>query len=105
MKLGEKQRLFARLVARLILHAGALGYEVRIAYCLRCKDCPVGKPDSNHKKYLAIDLDLFKDGKYLKKTEDHRPLGEYWKSLHPLCRWGGDFGDGNHYSFIHGGMM
>ena len=61
---------------------------------------------------LAIDLDLFKDGEgfemgckvYLTKTEDHRKLGEFWESLHPLCRWGGRFGDGNHYSLEHGGV-
>jgi hypothetical protein len=25
-------------------------------------------------------------------------LGEFWEGLHPLCRWGGRFNDGNHYS-------
>jgi len=53
---------------------------------------------------LAVDLELFKDGAYLTKTEDHKALGEYWKTLHELCRWGGDFDDGNHYSLTHGGM-
>jgi hypothetical protein len=31
-------------------------------------------------------------------------LGKYWKRQHPLCRWGGDFQDGNHYSLEHEGV-
>ena len=61
---------------------------------------------SLHELGLAVDLNLFKDGKFLPNSEDHRPLGEYWKSLSPLCRWGGDFKpnpDGNHYSCTWGG--
>ena len=72
---------------------------------MRCEDCPVGHKDSNHKRKLAIDIDLFLDGRYyLTETGDHRKLGEFWESLHPLCRWGGRFGDGNHYSIEHGGV-
>ena len=61
--------------------------------------------NSVHKQRLAIDLNLFKGGVYQTSTEAHKPLGEYWKSLHPLCRWGGDFStpDGNHYSMAHEG--
>lgn len=29
--------------------------------------------------------------------------GEHWESLHPLCRWGGRFGDANHISLEHEG--
>lgn len=61
---------------------------------------------SLHELGLAVDLNLFKDGKFLDSSADHRPLGEYWKSLHPLARWGGDFKpspDGNHYSLTYGG--
>jgi hypothetical protein len=61
-------------------------------------------PSSNHKQRLAIDFNLFKDGVFLQGTEDHRPLGEYWESLDPLCRWGGRFNDGNHYSIEHEGI-
>jgi len=75
---------------------------------MRCGDCPVGRKDGCHPKKLAIDIDLFKSKAgfkvYLTKTEDHRKLGEFWESLHPLCRWGGRFGDGNHYSIEHGGV-
>jgi hypothetical protein len=48
---------------------------------------------------LAIDLVLDKDGEYLTETEDYREAGELWVTLHPLARWGGEWGDGNHFSF------
>jgi hypothetical protein len=63
-----------------------------------------GIRNSLHELKLAQDFDLFKDGKYLSDTESHKPLGEYWESLDPLCRWGGRFGDGNHYSLEHNGV-
>lgn len=58
---------------------------------------------SVHQLAIAIDLNLFRDGIYLTRTEDHRLLGEYWETLHPLCRWGGRWGDGNHYSLEYQG--
>jgi hypothetical protein len=61
--------------------------------------------NSNHKRRLAIDLNLFKDGKFLGTTEDHKMFGLYWESLHEKCRWGGRFKDGNHYEFVHEGWQ
>jgi hypothetical protein len=58
------------------------------------------KIGSQHYQRLAIDLNLFKDGAYLNTTEAHKPFGDFWESLHPMCRWGGRFKDGNHYEFI-----
>lgn len=57
-----------------------------------------------HGKQLAMDWNAFKDGVYLTQTEQWRELGEYWESLHPLCRWGGRFGDGNHLSIEDDGV-
>jgi hypothetical protein len=62
--------------------------------------------NSLHYEGLAIDIDLFKDGKYLTQTEDHRVFGEFWEGLHQDCRWGGRFKgcpDGNHYSINYQG--
>lgn len=75
---------------------GALG--VKLGY---------GHKKSAHKQRLAIDINLFKDGKFLTSSEDHRALGEWWEKQHPLARWGGKFNtpDGNHYSFEHDGVM
>lgn len=57
-----------------------------------------------HGNQLAIDLNAFKDGKYLILTDQWKELGEYWESLNPLCRWGGRFGDGNHLSLEYNGI-
>lgn len=106
MGLGEKQELFMRLLPRLIDKAHELGFEIRGGDLFR--DPRVhgehgvkkgyGAAKSVHKLKLAIDLNLFKNGKFCAETEDHRELGEWWKKQHPDCRWGGDFKDGNHYS-------
>ena len=111
MKLGEKQRLFSKMLAGLLNQAHLMGYEITLGDTFR--DPRVfgrvgerkgyGNKNSCHKLRLAIDLNLWKDGKYLTETDDHRPLGEWWESLHPLCRWGGRFNDGNHYSLEHEG--
>lgn len=111
MTLGQKQRLFARMSAELILKAYELGYEIAWGDAFRSpkvfgeigESNGYGHPKSCHKLRLAVDLNLFKDGKYLTDTEDHRELGEWWEKQHELCRWGGRFNDGNHYSFEHNG--
>lgn len=104
MTLGEKQALFTRSLARLLLHMEALGLEARIKFVKRCDDCPVGHPDSTHKSALAADIDLFKDGEYLTKTADYYDCGLYWESLGSEHSWGGHFDDGNHYSILHNGV-
>lgn len=57
-----------------------------------------------HGDRLAVDLNLFKGGVYQSTTAAWTEPGEYWESLHPLCRWGGRFGDGNHLSIEHNGV-
>ena len=63
--------------------------------------------NSLHELGLAQDIDLYKDGVYLSKTEDHAILGGWWEAEGirrniPLT-WGGRFKDGNHYSLAWGG--
>jgi hypothetical protein len=108
--LGQKQRLFARMVPLLILKAYEMGYEVTFgeawrppAQAARNAAAGTGIANSLHIDRLAIDLNLFRDGKYLTSTEAHRPLGEWWEQQHELACWGGRFGDGNHYALTHGG--
>ncbi len=110
MTLGEKQRKFAQMVAKLIQKAAELGYEVSFGDAYR--DPRVfgsmgvrmgyGESKSAHKHRLAIDLNLFKDGVFLAHTEQHKPLGEWWESIGGA--WGGRFNDGNHYSLEHDGI-
>lgn len=113
MNLREKQSIFASMVADLIHKAESLGYSVTLGEALRSKEeatrlAKLGKGiiNSLHRDKLAIDLNLFKGGKYLDKTEDHKILGEWWEQQSfgdVTCIWGGRFGDGNHYSFEHEG--
>ena len=106
MTLRQKQSVFAFLVARLIIFANENGYELTFGEAKRPQEMAdiyakkgVGKKDSLHIKQLAIDLNLFKNGKYLSSTESHKELGEWWERQHDNCRWGGRFNDGNHYEF------
>lgn len=81
------------MVSLLILYTYQLGYEVTFGDAW-ARD---GHRDGSfHYKRLAIDLNLFKDGRYLRSTESHRPLGEFWESIGGT--WGGRWDDGNHYS-------
>lgn len=106
MTLGERQRLFLKLLPRLLDFAYEQGYELtlgdgyrdpRVHGALGVK-AGYGHPNSNHKNRLAIDLNLFKGSVFLQQSSDHKPLGEFWEKQHSLCRWGGRFEDGNHYS-------
>lgn len=113
MTLGQKQRLFVQLIGQLILWCYSQGYELTFGESVRDpriaklnEELGKGISNSLHLKRLAVDFNLFIEGKYQTTTEAHQPLGTYWKSLHPLCRWGGDFSrpDGNHYSMEHEGV-
>lgn len=110
MPLGQKQRVFAKMVALLITKAYELGFEVSLGDAYR--DPRVfgtigerkgyGESKSAHKQRLAIDLNLFRNGVFLTSTEAHEPLGKWWESQGGT--WGGRFNDGNHYSIKHGGI-
>ncbi len=63
-----------------------------------------GIANSLHTQRLAIDLNLFVDGKFRTDSEAHRPLAELWLALAPKYgvepAAGVNFSkpDGNHYS-------
>ena len=90
------------MIADLIIFAYDNGYELTFGDAYRDARVTYGHPESLHRSRLAIDLNLFKDQVYLKTTDDHRELGEYWESIGGT--WGGRFSDGNHYSLAHNGM-
>lgn len=120
MTLGDKQRLFAHNIGRLLVWCYANDYEVTFGEAERPVKVAalyaqqgIGVANSLHTKRLAIDVNLFLDSSleadediYRPDSEAYRPLGEYWKSLHSLNRWGGDFKkpDGNHFSMEHEGV-
>jgi hypothetical protein len=108
----QKQQRFAKVVPRLIDKAHELGFKVTHGDAYRDErvfgklgqKLGYGNAFSCHKVRLAIDLNLYKDGKYLENTADHQPLGEWWEALAPDHCWGGRFQDGNHYSITHEGI-
>lgn len=112
LTLGQKQELFATLVPRLLDHIHSLGYQTRLGDLFRDprvfgavgETKGYGHAKSAHKNKLALDVNLFLDGVFLQDSESHAVFGAYWESLHPLCRWGGRFNDGNHYSLEHNGV-
>lgn len=110
MTLSQQQRLFTQLVGQLIERAYAMGYELTFGEAHRTQEQAAlnarkgkGIRNSLHCDRLAVDLNLFINGKYVSDGDKHRPLGEWWEERHPLCRWGGRFHDGNHYSMEYQG--
>jgi len=88
---------FMRAVPRLIDHAHKLGFQVSGGDLYRDPRAEYGSLSSRHKMRLAIDLNLFRDGKYLTDGNDHLPLAEFWESMGGIA--GLRFADGNHYEW------
>ena len=122
MRLGQKQVLFPRLLATLIMSAESKGWELRLGeghidlerVKKALEDLGITdtasirrvyghKLDGCHPLKLGQDFNLFIRGRWIK--EDHpvwHEIGALWLSLHPLCRWGGDYWDFGHFSLKHG---
>ncbi len=106
MKLLELQQFFVLYMAWLIEFAYAKGYKMTCGESY--DDDGIGHmKNSLHYVKLAADFNLFKDGKWLTKTEDHKLLGKFWENVGKAdgvpTRWGGRWGDGNHYSIEYQG--
>lgn len=109
----EKQDAFAGFVARLIAHAQSEGYLVTLGEAWRSDETArlnaeegIGISKSLHRIRLAIDVNLFKNGKLCDKA-GYRPIGEWWKSQSTdtyTFAWGGDFDDCDHFSLEHEGI-
>lgn len=107
----ERQDKFAEMVAKLIMQAKAMGYQVSLGDAYRDprvhgefgQKKAYGAARSFHKQRLAIDLNLYRNGKYLESTKDHEALGKWW--VKQGGTWGGNFKspDGNHYSWGESG--
>lgn len=116
MNLRQKRVAFTRMVARLIDEADLLGFEIALNEVLRSQAAAlanakagIGIKNSLHLVGLAVDVALYKDGHYLTRTEDYKPLGTWWTRQSTdgfrLC-WGGNFmtlKDGSHFSVEHEG--
>lgn len=107
MKLWEKQAIFAYNIGLLIQNIRDYGYACTLGEAYRTPEQAAlyakqgkGIYNSLHCQRLAIDLNLFSDkGIYLTQSDDYKPFGIFWESLHPHNRWGGTFAraDGNHF--------
>lgn len=111
--MSRLQEEFAQSAALLIQKAGKLGYGVTFGEAYRTPEqaklnaaSGAGIANSLHTERLAIDINLFKDGRYITDGEGHRDLGAWWKALGPMYRFGGDFkrADWNHYSISPDGV-
>lgn len=118
MKLSDKQAYFADLMLLLKLYCRlALGdeYRLRLSYAYRderCNEAIGGHPRSTHVNRLAEDLVLDRrvNGSwvYQRRSDQYEVLGTFWEQLGEALdvklRWGGRWGDGNHFSWEHGGI-
>lgn len=126
MKLSKKQRIFTKNVGLLIKYAYSIGIELTLGDAYRSqsqvllnffgykvvrggffgiklvKHKKLSKTlKSNHARRLAIDFNFFINGKLTYDFYKIKPLGDYWESLHPTNRWGGDFNkDGLKNGFV-----
>lgn len=134
MTVRQKQTLFVKCLGELIRYAGEQGYELTLGEgkvytprkgevtkeipCPHCSkmftytfqgffDDRVHMEGSLHYSALAIDLNLFINGRYVEDGADPAwaNLGQFWEGLDPQCRWGGRFKskDSNHFSIAHSG--
>ncbi|MBN1085338.1 M15 family metallopeptidase [Erwinia aphidicola] len=112
MTLSEKQQLFTVMISSLIQWAGENNYALTFGEAYRTPEQArinagkgTGISNSLHTQRLAVDFNLFINGEYKTRTEDYRPLGEFWESIGGS--WGGRFKsnpDGNHFSLEHNGV-
>jgi hypothetical protein len=106
MRLSDHQGHFTADAARLIMYANSLpGHRVRLREVTRpdllqrlyVKLGKSWKLNSWHLESLALDLLLDIYGAWQKDTPAYLVLGVFWEDLSPYNRWGGRFGDGNHF--------
>jgi hypothetical protein len=98
MGLLQEQFAFSRHVALLLPKAFELGFEFSLGEVLRTPEQQAiyvqkgasQTSNSMHLKKLAIDLNLFLNGK-LATAAQIKPLGVYWESLDPKNQWGGSW--------------
>ena len=112
MSLSQQRRLFSRLISEFVVWIFQQpGLECFYEEVKRTKAqatanaaSGAGIANSLHLDGLAADLSLSVNGVYQSGTEAYKALGEKWESMHPLNRWGGKWGDGNHFSSTRNGV-
>ena len=106
MKLVQTQQQFSLHVSMLIDYVIGIGYGVTLGEAWRSDEQQAiyrqsGKTKaarSRHQDRLAVDLNLFLNGKYLIDRESYRQAAEFWVSLHTDNVAGYSWGwDANHF--------
>lgn len=114
MSLNKKQARFTYKMAQLIVWAKEeMGIDVFGEELWRTPEMAeiyaergTGIKNSVHRKKLALDIKILRDGKLIWDGDEYRILGEKWESMDEDARWGGRMRrrDIYHYSFIHNGV-
>jgi len=104
MSLVHEQSVFLMHVCELLRKATELGfltsggelYRTPEQQALHVKNGRSQTMSSQHLKRLAIDLNFFREGAngaadLTYDVETLRPLGQFWESLDPANRWGGNW--------------
>ena len=99
MSLSQEQAAFLLDACKLIQYATEQGWTVTGGELYRTPEqqeiyLKTGRSKtmaSNHLKRCAIDLNFFKNGQLTWDKQQLAPLGQYWESLNPKNRWGGNF--------------
>src|ERR1700750_2123737 len=107
MNLSRQQQAFTFDVAKLIIFISEQGFSCTLGEVYRTQEQArlyalqgMGIINSLHCDKLAIDLNIFSPGNILlTSVKEYVVFGTYWRSLHPLNRWGGTFDrpDANHF--------
>ena len=103
MSLSQEQRIFTKNVGKLIAFAYEKGIELTFGEAYRTSEqqqiyLRTGKTktmNSNHLRRLAVDFNFFKNGILTYDWKEVKVIGDYWESLHPKNRWGGDWNKNN----------
>jgi len=103
----QRQIIFPHNISKLITYIYVQGFHMTFGEAYRTQEQAqwyaehgLGIAHSLHCERLALDLNLFdSSGNYLTDGDHYKPFGEYWKTLNPSNRWGGDFTrkDYNHF--------
>jgi len=116
MKLSEKQIIFSKNIASLIVYADLLGIDLTFGDAFRSRSQMLlnyfgyklekggvfgiklvkGRKLSNtlnslHGKRLAVDFNFFINGQLTYDKERLSELGEFWEGLDDRNKWGGNF--------------
>jgi hypothetical protein len=99
MSLREEQESFAKDTLKLFQEIFSQGFTFTYGEVARTLEqqklyLKLGRSKtlkSNHLVRCAIDLNIFKSGILVQDKSRLQKLGDFWESLDPKNRWGGNF--------------